>query len=167
MCPKSRGLWFHNCLILVLLGGVCGSLDSPLHCLHQRSHWVYSTCKLAGQLGGRAGWASCTDTGHLMSLLIIPFLRSQPEVYVHLFQQAYQDSGHTGVLASACTLCPMGAGGYGSGGCGVEHPDRPTVVFLSELQGPMRLTLSAGHNGGMRVSHACTWMGGAGRILEV
>lgn len=110
MCPKSRGLWFHNHLILVLLGGVCGSLDCPLHCPCQRSHWVDSTCKLAGQLGGRVGWASCTDAGHLMSLLIIPFSHSQPEMHVHPFQQAYWDSGRTGVLASACTFCPVELG---------------------------------------------------------
>lgn len=62
----------------------------------------------------------------------------------------------------------MGAAvGYGAGGCEMEHQDRPTVVFLLELQGPTCLTLSAGHNGGVRASHARTWMRGAGRVLEV
>lgn len=74
-----------------------------------------------------------------------PFLLFQPEVHVHLIQYAYLDSGHTGVLASACTLCLVGAVGYGAGGCGVEHRDRPAVVFLLELQGPTWLTLSVEH----------------------
>lgn len=49
----------------------------------------------------------------------------------------------------------------------MEQQDRPTVVVLLELQGPTRLTLRVIGNGGVRVSHAHTWMGGAGRVLEV
>lgn len=62
-CPESQGLWLYNRLVLVLLGGVCGSLDCSLHCPSQGSHWVGSTSKLAGQWKGQAGGQCATDTG--------------------------------------------------------------------------------------------------------
>lgn len=70
-----------------------------------------------------------------MALLLIPFLLSQcTRIYSN---KPTLDSGHTGVLASACTLCPVGvAVGYGAGGCEVEHQDRPTVVFLLSYGDP-------------------------------
>lgn len=37
-CPESRGCWLYNRLVLVLLGGVRGSLDCSLHCPSQGSH---------------------------------------------------------------------------------------------------------------------------------
>ena len=167
MCPYSRGLWFHNRLILVLLVGVCGSLDCPLLCPCQRNHWVDSTCKLAGPVGR----PSRLGIMHRRRAFDVP-------PYYILFPFSTRDACApvpTSLLGQWPHWCPglclyilpCGARGYGAGGCGVEHQDRPTVVFLSELQEPMRLTLSAGHNGGVRVSHACTWMGEAGRILEI
>lgn len=101
----------------MLFGGVCGSLSILSIVLsREATEWTAQVSLQGSWEAKQAG--RCDRHRELMSLLK-PFLLFQPEVHVHLIQYAYLDSGHTGVLASACTLCLVGAVGYGDGGCGL------------------------------------------------